>query len=98
METNLEKCKKVALDYLHSEIYPTKLPIFVIHPFFESTIFPYKDGFADIKENEEAQNEIYITCQNIIENDSLIKEKIIGFKVTDEDKNIIMPMLEMITK
>lgn len=58
METNLEKCKEVALDYLHSKIYPTKLPFFVTHPFFKSTIFPYKDSFIDINENEEAKNEI----------------------------------------
>lgn len=58
METNLEKCKEVALDYLHSKIYPTKLPFFVIHPFFESTIFPYKDSFIDINESEDAKNKV----------------------------------------
>lgn len=58
METKLEKCKEVALDYLHSEIYPTKIPFLAIHPFFESTVFPYKDGLVNINENEDAKKEV----------------------------------------
>ena len=58
METKLKKCKEVALDYLHSEIYPTNIPFLVIHPFFESSVFPYKDGLVDINENEDAKKEV----------------------------------------
>lgn len=66
-ETDLGKIKKVAIDFLHLPIEENEqIPIFLLHPFFETRMVPVKiDGkteFLDIlesKENEKTAIKFY---------------------------------------
>lgn len=48
METNLAKVKEVAIDFLHLPIEENdKIPGFLLHPFFETRLFPLTDENGD---------------------------------------------------
>lgn len=73
-KTNMEYCKSVALDFLHTEIEQTTIPTIVLHPFFDSSVVLFDSTLFDITKNTNAKNKIIIQYELKINKAENVKE------------------------
>lgn len=53
MKTDLQRCKEIAIDFLHLDAEPTEIPLIVSHPFFDSPFCSVKREIVNIFESKE---------------------------------------------
>ena len=52
MKTDLQRCKEIAIDFLHLDAEPTEIPLIVSHPFFDSPFCSVKREIVNIFEEK----------------------------------------------